>query len=346
MSKNKKVFIAIGNGFTIDFLNFISKTTTDIWSKIDVSNLFSHGSSLKWPSNNHPGFLSKKYTPNLWELGARPYLSKNETIDLIEKIVTSVNVYALKGANDINKEQKYLLAYKELTSYLKYLFIYFNNQLEKIPDDISNWAWATLFSVLNDSPDIDEVIIITYNYDIWLERVLQKLNIEFELPPMTKGDDKCKFRIFKPHGSISFKYKSDLPLSSFNINYQELKSECPTIDINVKYKNLCTHNPIIFLIPPAGDVNRTRNGWNATLRQIYEPKIKELGKSDLMIISGISYWHVDRAEIDNILVAPSNEVDLININPSMDKYFESVINSLFNNYIHFDDSEILKELVL
>ena len=39
-------------------------------------------------------------------------------------------------------------------------------------------------------------------------------------------------------------------------------------------------------------------------------------------------------------------LDLININPSMDKYFESVINSLFKNYIHFDSSKVLKELVI
>lgn len=346
MSKNKKICIVLGNGFTIDYLNFISKTMKNIWDEIDVSNLFSHGSYLKWPSNKNPGFLSKKYTPNLWELGARPYLDKQETMNIIEKIVTSVNVYALKGANDINKDQKYLLAYKELTSFLKYLFIHFNDKQKAIPDEVENWAWAMFFTSLNESKEVEEVIIVTYNYDIWLERILTKLKIEFELPPMTKGNDDCKFRIFKPHGSISFKYKSDLPLSSFNINYQDLKSECSAIDINIKYEDLYTNNPIIFLIPPAGDVNRTKDGWNASLRQIYEPKIKEFKKNDLMIISGISYWHVDRAEIDNILISPSNDIDLININPAMDKYFESVINSLFTNYIHFDSSDVLKEFVL
>jgi hypothetical protein len=346
MLKNKKVCIVLGNGFTIDFFNFISKSKASVWDDVDVSNLFSHGANLKWPSNNNPGFLSKKYTPYLWDLGARPYLDKNETMRLIEKIVTSVNVYALKGTNDISKDQKYLLAYKELTSYLKYLFIHYNNKLETIPDEVESWAWALFFKAINNSPDIEEVVIITYNYDIWLERILTKLNVEFELPPMTKGSEKCKFRIFKPHGSISFKYKKDLPLSSFNINYAELKSECSSIDIDIKYDNLCTNNPIIFLIPPAGDVNRTKDGWNASLRQIYEPKIREYKKNDLMIISGISYWHVDRGEIDNILISPSSDVDLININPSMDKYFESVINSLFKNYIHFDSSKVLKELVI
>ncbi|HGS4750750.1 TPA: hypothetical protein ACMDRF_003620 [Vibrio cholerae] len=345
MVKKKKVCIVLGNGVSIDFLNHLSKKKPEIWNGIDVSNLFSHGAKLKWPSNKNPGFLSKKYTPNLWDLGARPYLSKTETMEIIEKIVTSVNVYALTGSNDIGPDQKYLRAYKELTSYLKYLFIDYNNKLAAIPDDISDWSWAKYLKSLNDSIVVEEVVIITYNYDIWLERVLQKLGIEFELPPMTKAGGDCKFRLFKPHGSISFKYKEDLPLSSFNINYQDLKTDCSAIDINVKYDDLYTNNPIIFLIPPAGDVNRTRDGWNASLRQIYEPKIKELKKDDLMIISGISYWHVDRAEIDNILIAPSDEVDLVNINPSMDQYFESVINSLFKNYIHFDGSDILSELV-
>lgn len=346
MAKKKKVCIVIGNGVSIDFLNHISKTEKDIWERVDVSNLFSHGARLRWPSNKNPGFLSKKYTPNLWELGARPYLSKIETMEIIEKIVTSVNVYALTGSNDIQPEQKYLRAYKELTSYLKYLFIDYNNKLTDIPDDISTWSWAKYLKNLDESDVVEEVVIITYNYDIWLERVLHKLNIEFELPPMTKASTDCKFRLFKPHGSISFKYKDDLPLSSFNINYQDLKTDCSAIDINVRYNDLYTNNPIIFLIPPAGDVNRTRDGWNASLRQIYEPKIKELKKDDLMIISGISYWHVDRAEIDNILIAPSDEVDMVNINPSMDQYFESVINSLFKNYIHFNGSDILSELVL
>ncbi|GAA0783422.1 MULTISPECIES: hypothetical protein [Pseudomonadati] len=346
MAKKKKVCIVLGNGVSIDFLNHLSKEKPEIWNGIDVSNLFSHGAKLKWPSNKNPGFLSKKYTPNLWDLGARPYLSKTETMEIIEKIVTSVNVYALTGSNDIGPDQKYLRAYKELTSYLKYLFIDYNNKLADIPDDISDWSWAKYLKSLNDSSVVEEVVIITYNYDIWLERVLLKLGIEFELPPMTKAGGDCKFRLFKPHGSISFKYKEDLPLSSFNINYQGLKADCSATDIQVKYDDLCTNNPIIFLIPPAGDVNRTRDGWNASLRQIYEPKIKELKKDDLMIISGISYWHVDRAEIDNILIAPSDEIDMVNINPSMDQYFESVINSLFKNYIHFDGSDILSELVL
>lgn len=348
MSKKKKVCIVLGNGFSIDFLSFLSKKDNNIWDNINLSNLFSAGSNLKWPANQHPGFLSKKYTPNLWELGARPYLNTVDSMNIIEKIVTSVNVYALKGptANDIGSNQIYLKAYKELTSYLKYLFLDYNSKIDIIPEDILEWSWANFFSSLNSNVEVEEVIIITYNYDIWLERVLQKLQIGFDVPPIDNNGGNNKFKIFKPHGSISFKYKDELPLSSFNINYQELKTTCSTMDIRIEYQDLYTNNPITFLIPPAGDVSRTRDGWNVTVRQMYEPKLQELKKNDLMIISGISYWHVDRSEIDNILISPTDEIDLININPSMDPYFESVINSLFKNYIHFDKSHILKELVL
>ena len=346
MSKSKRVFIVLGNGFSIDFLNHLANEDSSIWSNIDLANLFSHGTKLKWPSNSHPGFLSKKYMPNLWGLGARPYLSQTESMEIIEKIVTSVNVYALKGRNDIDDDKKYLLAYKELTAYLKYLFVHYDSQVKDIPDSVEEWSWGSFFKSLNDSDHIEEVVIVTYNYDLWLERVLKKLKIKFELPPMISGVEDCKFRLFKPHGSISFKYREDLPISSFNINYQDLKTDCSAMDIKIKYDDIHTNNPIVFLIPPAGDVNRTGDGWNKTIRQLYEPKLKDLGKEDLLIISGLSYWHVDRAELDGILISPSEDVDLVNINPKMDQYFESVIDSLFTNYVHFDSSDSLKEIIV
>ena len=243
----KTVCIVLGNGFSIDFLHFLSrqKGVSDC-NKIDLANLFSQGADLKWPSNEHPGFLSKKYTPNLWDLGARPYLEKSDAMGIIEKIVTSVNVYALKGSNEIEPTQKYLKAYKELSSYLKFLFIDYNNRVSEIPESIENWPWAKFFQSLNEKSQIEEVILISYNYDIWLERVLQKLEIPFDLPPMTNSEGAYKFKLFKPHGSISFKYKEDLPLSSFNINYQELKTDCSAIDIRVQYEGLHTNNPIVF----------------------------------------------------------------------------------------------------
>ena len=345
MSK-KKVCIVLGNGFTIDFLNFYSKSEEHIWEDINPCNLFAHGSDLKWPRNNQPGFLSLKNTPNLWGLGARPYLNAEQTMEIIELVVTSANVYSMKNINSIGEEQTYLLAYKELVSYLKYLFVHYNNQISVIPDNIVEWEWAKLLTKLNNDDTIGEVTIITYNYDIWLERILDKINIDFTVPPMINGLDGTKFKIFKPHGSISFKHETDREMSSFEINYSDLKSDFPAMDIKVKYNDLWTNNMAIFLIPPAGDSNRGNDNLNNCVRGLYEKKLSYYDKNDLFIICGISYWHVDRTEIDALLIGPKNETNIININPSVNKQFESVINSLFKNYIHFNSSKTLKDLVL
>jgi len=70
-----------------------------------------------------------------------------------------------------------------------------------IPDDISNWSWAKFLLQLNSDSNIEEVTVVSYNYDIWLERVLLKLGIDFQVPLLSSSG--AKFQLFKPHGSIS-----------------------------------------------------------------------------------------------------------------------------------------------
>jgi hypothetical protein len=127
----KKLLVVLGNGFTIDFLRFLNGVE-GFGHGVDVSNLFKDGASVPWPTTGDPGFLSFKHCPNLWNLGARPNMSTVDSMRLIEDIITCVNVYALnpnkskigiKGSpNDI-----YIYAYKELSSYLKELFVFYDN---------------------------------------------------------------------------------------------------------------------------------------------------------------------------------------------------------------------------
>ncbi|WP_288133775.1 hypothetical protein [Flavobacterium sp.] len=70
MSKN--YYILLGNGFTIDLIDFFAKKKE---IEINVKNLFSNGELVPWPGNDKPGFLSYRYCPNLWTLGARPNMS-------------------------------------------------------------------------------------------------------------------------------------------------------------------------------------------------------------------------------------------------------------------------------
>ena len=85
----KNYYLILGNGFTIDFLSNLKTNNVD---KIDVANLFKNGELVPWPGNDKPGFLSYKYCPNLWTLGARPNMSNSVAIALIEEVIPCANM--------------------------------------------------------------------------------------------------------------------------------------------------------------------------------------------------------------------------------------------------------------
>ena len=57
MENMKKAFIILGNGFTIDFLDYYEKYDNTIAEKIDVSNLFRLGDKINTPWEEKPGFF-------------------------------------------------------------------------------------------------------------------------------------------------------------------------------------------------------------------------------------------------------------------------------------------------
>lgn len=78
----RKLLFILGNGFSIDLLNHLRYQAS-----VDVRNLFKFGSCVRWPADHVPGFLSFKYCPHLWNLGARPQMTEQETMSLIEDIM-------------------------------------------------------------------------------------------------------------------------------------------------------------------------------------------------------------------------------------------------------------------
>ena len=60
------------------------------------------------------------------------------------------------------------------------------------------------------------VYIITYNYDVFLERILKFANINFDIYGFSNNG--AEVIIFKPHGSISFSFKIKIQeYSPYNI---------------------------------------------------------------------------------------------------------------------------------
>ena len=96
---------------------------------------------------------------------------------IIEDIITCANVSASSEHPTIDGESSniYIKAYHELVLYLRYLFIYYNNEIktEELQCVINDkWGWSELFKRLNTDEGCKSVTIITYNYDIFLERIL------------------------------------------------------------------------------------------------------------------------------------------------------------------------------
>ena len=342
----KDVLILLGNGISIDL---VSRLEMD--ENIDLSNLFKNGDKVLWPGDKQPGCLSRHRCKSVWELGARPGISKEKASKLIEDIITCANVSALSEHPSIDAESSniYIQAYHELVVYLRYLFIYYNNQIldshiEKLIYD--KWGWAELFRNLNESSNIKNVMVITYNYDILLERVLKALDIKYRIMGFDDNEDEkledCKIRILKPHGSISFRTEKLSDSQTFGIKYNrdsiggELKDLL--VDEEVSFDKISKLNP---MIPPAGESDRYKKSWSSVLREKSIDCAKKLMEDDEVIFGGISYCNVDRREIDSIITALNVNTNIKIVNPDCENTLGAVISSVFKNYMHFTKSEIL-----
>ncbi|MDF2546109.1 MAG: hypothetical protein K0R93_1007 [Anaerosolibacter sp.] len=275
---------------------------------------------------------------------------KNEDAkNLIEDIITCINVYNLSRLNSLENPDGhyprrdasnniYIQAYGELSTYLRYLFIYYNSKVDD--DKLKSVTFPFIEYIKNALQQYDEIILITYNYDIWLERLLMLNDLEFNIEGFE--DKPSKIKIIKPHGSISFTCTAKVR-GPFEVRTSEFDYITQDIgQFNLKY-DLAGDYPIInAIIPPAGDSNRFSMSWVKTLRQKVSEKIQLSDSRDKMIIFGISYWHVDRAEIDEILTQVNPLIEMTLINPTPPTCFDAVLTSLFKNYVHYPNTDLLE----
>ena len=336
MSK-KNYYILLGNGFTIDLIKYLSEKKNKAID-VNVANLFANGELVPWPGNDKPGFLSYRYCPNLWTLGARPNMSNEDAINLIEDIITCANIL---HKNNKKSENIYIKAYKELVTYLQALFVYYNKQININTEDISEWSWYQFLNKIYNSEEVDKIHIITFNYDIWLERIFKKHNIDFSVSNIDEEANNKKIIIYKPHGSISFSHKVKREKEAFDIRYDSDSNDGEIIDFKINYEN-DSLNLINAIIPPAGDSSRLDFKWAKEIRDKAKLIASELTKEDELLICGLSYWHVDRLEIDSLLTNINPNIEEIKvINPFTPKVFNAIITTLFDKVIFYSNSKPL-----
>ncbi len=347
----KSVFVILGNGFTIDF---ISKYNAFLENKkekrvcINVQNLFQYGEVIGTPWDDKPGFLSYKVCPALWTLGARPNNNAAESNALIEEIISCANMF-FDFINDPNQKAKrlsminsdddriYLRAYCELIVYLRQLFSWYNSLIDDVllkefVSTYSDWGWLSFLQNLN-LKEFKKIIFVSYNYDVWLERILKCLGLNYSVYGFDDKDDDV-IEIIKPHGSISFVPKNHI--DRYEINYNVDVDGLKIDELELKYDGLTKYSTGA-IIPPAGDSARLQitSSWASTIRNEAIKKAKELSnnKESIVVMCGISYWHVDRREIDELLINLNSDTELTFINPVPPRDLNAVLISIFKNYV-------------
>lgn len=348
----KKAFIILGNGFTIDFLQYYKKFDDTVSKRIDVRNLFHLGDKISAPWDNKPGFLSYKNCPSLWTLGARASSTAEESTALIEEIITCANMF-FDFVNDPKQKAKrlelatsenrslYLKAYSELIVYLRHLFSCYDsviseNKLEEFLKSDSEWGWLNFLKHIPDNK-YDKIVFVTYNYDIWLERILKILKVDFCLSGFECPNGR-KIEIVKPHGSISFVPKNYTG-TSYSINYSLDYDGIPIGQLELQYDGLDKYDKGA-IIPPAGDSSRLESSapWSHKLRQRATDLALEITQNDEIVLCGISYWHVDRREIDELLINLNQDANFTFINPAPPRDLNAVLTSIFSKYVQQSSS--------
>ncbi|MCW0207099.1 MAG: hypothetical protein OJK14_08360 [Achromobacter sp.] len=336
-----KILLIAGNGLSTAILN---QGPVD---SVDLSNLFAKGGNVSWPATGRPGFLSYEHCPNLWALGARQTISAKDSYEIIEQIITAVNACCLAEPSSLD-DGIYIRAYRELVSYLRYLFVHYDHELlkanfydgEKILEPI-DWLLDAVSDV-----DVTDIDVVSFNYDAFLERILHKRDIQFSIPLLDERVG-CKLRIHKPHGSITFCGKVPIENSAFTISHGGAFhfAEGGLDELQVQYCDLDKHFPRVGILPPAGESERYSHRW---IRQIWDAAIgaaKSLTENDLVVIYGLSYWHVDRKEVDMLLGEISRKARVVSVNPRPNAHFEAVCCSLFRSYHSHIGSGQLKRMI-
>lgn len=346
---SKTLCLIFGNGLTIDLLSHL-----DLLSKVDVTNLFRYGAEVPWPATNEPGFLSFKHCPNLWNLGARPHMDTVDCVALIEDVITCANAFAskdpakrssakssLRAPNEI-----YINAFKELSLYLKYLFVHYDSIVAPQLSRAKDWPWIEFIRRTHASGNYSRIEIITFNYDPWLERLLIQESIPFSIAPIkTRLTASEIISIAKPHGSISFCHSKKLDKKSFAINYHKTLIDGSLSDFTVSYSNLDDNYLVTPLIPPAGEARRLNQTWASEIQKYCTDVAGALTDSDDMVICGLSYWHVDRAELDALLNSSSSDINIKMINPSPSRTLTAVITSIFDRFICYSSNAVLNNIL-
>jgi hypothetical protein len=226
---------------------------------------------------------------------------------------------------------------------LRHLFVHYDKQVSTLPRTCLDWPWLKFLESAIKSNKYEKITVVTYNYDIWLERTLRAASLPFSIGVIESRPHQ-KLVILKPHGSISFTHKTirDRQAFAVSLNYELLDGAAS--DFIVQYEKLDENYLVNPLIPPAAESGRFNHTWAGQMRLAAKQAAQELGSDGELLLCGLSYWHVDRAELDELLTACDPATNVKMVNPRPLRAMDAVITSIFDNYISYTSNSALEAL--
>ncbi|MGO9238727.1 MAG: hypothetical protein ACLP4V_33235 [Methylocella sp.] len=184
-------------------------------------------------------------------------------------------------------------------------------------------------------------LIVSFNYDLLVEQLLSVLSIDFARVGVT--EEQTGVPIFKPHGSVDFglpkfvieealqfSYETQTELVELQCTYyerisrQELGACRVSVDVVLPTEsNFISNYPIMHA------------GWREVEGQL-------CNITDLIII-GLSYWSVDRPEIDRIIDSVPQRCVIHIANPHVPDDLVSRIEKIGRRWKHMRQPTLLDE---
>ncbi len=295
----KNFAILVGNGFTLDFLDHNK-------SGLDSSKPLSNFGS---PFINYDEFINDM-----------PSIKKH----LIEK--NGEDFKLIKSFYETNELSSH--EFGHLRQFLALSYSKFQSSIEKYNYD--NWKWSEWFNK-NKS---NLLCSISLNYDLVLEKTFDNLDINYF---RVGSEEELRGSILlKPHGSIDF----DMPSYAIQLNMPKIDRLKSTTYMNdAQYVRILKKEALLYprveadIIPPMMDNFQKKMSWIERQFMYYECISPVIAK---FVIVGVSYWEVDRPEIDFFLERlPKNSIVYLGAEKPYNNAIKKLIEKLFSLNIEY-----------
>ena len=162
--------------------------------------------------------------------------------------------------------------------------------------------------------------------------------MKYEVSGFSSESNNPDITIIKPHGSINFIQKVP-PAPTYGINYNVDRPPLTLDQLEIKMDQSLVNGESV-IIPPGGDSQRLKetSPWCYELRMEAEKAAKQIDNNDSIILCGISYWHVDRKELDELLISLPHNAEITFVNPNPPRDLNAVLSSIFKNYVQFNSA--------